>query len=332
MASEFITQEEADQMLAGTLGLDILEVKDDPADEDGVRPYEIGRQERIVRGRMPTLEIINERFSRHLRVGLFSFMRKNPEITVGSVKVQKYADFVRNLAVPTNLNVVALNPLRGHGLFIFDPGLIDTIVDALFGGKNQYKSKVEGRDFTSTEQRIISSMLNVVFDEYSKSWAPVYKIKPEYVRSEMHTQFANIANPSEMVVSTSFSIEIGSSGGTFHVCFPYSTIEPVRELLYSSMQGDQIEPDKRWSSTLERQVHNTEVELVATLTKTKVKLSDVANFRVGDILFLDIPETVEATVSGIPLVKCKYGTKNGKYSLKVQDVYTDKMELALFDR
>lgn len=328
MASEFLTQEEADSILCRILGWD--EDVSESAEEvhAGVRLYELGKQERMVRGRMPTLEIINERFGRNLKIGLFGFIRKNPEVTVGAVKVHKYADFIRNLAVPTNINIVNIHPFRGNSLFIFDPGLVDTAVDASFGGKNQFKSKIEGRDFTDTEQRIISSMLDVVFAEYAKSWAPVHKISPEYVRSEMHTQFANIANPSEMVITTSFSIEIGSSGGTFHICFPYSAIEPVREILCSSMQGDQVEPDDRWSNSLQKQVYRTEVEVVAKLAKTKVLLGDVSSLRPGDLVYIDIPEYVDAQVEGVPIMSCKFGARNGRYSLKVNEIYDEQIEEA----
>lgn len=332
MAGEFLTQEEADSILCRILGWDENSRQEADAPAGAVKPFELGKQERMVRGRMPTLEIINERFGRNLKIGLFGFIRKNPEVTVGSVRVHKYADFIRNLAVPTNINIVNLHPFKGNSLFIFDPGLVDTAVDASFGGKNQFKSKIEGRDFTDTEQRIISSMLDVVFAEYTKSWAPVYKIAPEYVRSEMHTQFANIANPSEMVVSTSFSIEIGSSGGTFHICFPYSAIEPVREILCSSMQGDTVEPDDRWSDALERQVHLTKMEVIARLAKTKISLGQVSSLQPGDLIYLDIPETVDASIEGVPIMNCKFGSRNGHYSLKVQKVFDDQIGEALLPK
>lgn len=324
MAADFLTQEEADLMIAQVLGIDLPVDEADHADTPGVlKAYDIGRQERIVRGRMPTLEIINERFGRHLKVGLFGFMRKNAEITVGSVKVQKYADFIRNLAVPTNINIVNLDPFKGNALFIFEPSLIDTIVDSLFGGKNQIKSKIEGRDFTETEQRIISRMLETVFEQYSRSWAPVFEIKPEYLRSEMHTQFANIANPSEVVVSTSFNIEIGSSGGAFHICFPYSSIEPVREILYSSMQGDQVEPDGRWRGTLEEQTQLVNVQMVAEIAAVDVPLKLIAEMQVGDLIEMDIPDYISATVHDVPVARCRYGKSGTRYALRIEEVFAD---------
>ena len=320
MSNEFLSQDEVDALLKGVTG-EADEVKDEQ-DASGVRPYNLATQERIVRGRMPTLEIINERFARLLRIGLFNFMRRTAEISVGPVKVMKYSEFVRNLVVPTNLNMVQIKPLRGTALFIFDPNLVFLVVDNLFGGDGRFHTRVEGRDFTQTEQRIIQRLLDVVFEEYEKSWKPVYPVKFEYVRSEMNTQFANIATPNEVVVTTTFNIELGSVGGEFHVCMPYAMIEPIRDLLYSSLQGDHLEVDKRWMRLLSKQVQMAEVELVANLGHAPVTLDQILNMKAGDVISLDIPEAIVAQVDGVPVMECRYGVLNGQYALKVeQDAY-----------
>jgi len=316
MAGDFLSQDEVDALLRGVNGEE--EAKESTDSNEGVRPYNLATQERIVRGRMPTLEIINERFARLIRIGLFNFMRRSPEISVGSVKVQKYNEFIRNLVVPTNLNIMSMKPLRGNGLFIFDPSLVFAVIDNLFGGDGRFHTRVEGRDFTPTEQRIIARMLEVVQHEFITAWAPVFPLQPEYVRSEMHTQFANIANPSEIVVTSTFSIELGAGGGSFHVCIPYSTLEPIRDLLYSSMQGDQAEPDKRWVNMLKKQVQMAEVNLVAQLAKTQLTIGDIMELRVGDVIPIDIEKTVEAQVDQVPVFECTYGTSGGQYALKVE--------------
>ena len=235
---EFMSQEEVDALLKGVTGESDSEAEQ--IDRSGVRPYNIATQERIVRGRMPGLEIINDRFARLLRVGIFNFMRRTAEISVGPVKVQKYSEFTRNLPIPTNLNLVHVKPLRGTSLFVFDPNLVFFVVDNLFGGDGRFHTRVEGRDFTATEQRIISKLLNLVFEHYSTSWKSVRPLQFEFVRSEMHTQFANVATPNEIVIVTQFSIEFGSTGGTLHICMPYSMIEPIRDILSSPIQGEAV--------------------------------------------------------------------------------------------
>ncbi len=318
MADDILSQEEVDALLRGVTGEP--EEAAEEAGAGGVRTYDIGRQERIVRGRMPTLEIINERFARNFRIGLFNLIRRTAEISVGPVSVIKYSEFVRNLTVPTNLNLVHMQPLRGTALFVFAPKLVFLVVDNLFGGDGRYHMRVEGRDFTLAEQRIIHKMLDVVFEEYSKSWEPIFPVRLEYIRSEMNTQFANIATPTEVVVVSTFNIELGTSGGDFHICMPYSMIEPMRDQLTSTMQADRAEADERWVTELSLQVQDAEVELVAHLGQAAITLRQILDLKSGDVISLDLPDAVVAEVDGVPLFECHYGQKNGQLALKVERV------------
>lgn len=316
MAGDFLSQDEVDALLKGVSG-ETDEPDEAQGEGGGVRSYNLGTQERIVRGRMPTLELVNERFARYLRIGLFNYMHRNAEISVGPIRVQKYSEFIRNLVVPTNLNLVVAKPLRGTALFVFDPNLVFLVVDNMFGGDGRFHTRVEGRDFTATEQRIIQGLLDVVFTEYGKSWRPVYNINFEYIRSEMNSQFANIATPSEIVVSTTFTLEFGGATADMHICFPYSMLEPIRDLLYSTMQSDQLSTDKRWIGTLRKQLQGAEVEIVAQLGSGKIKLGQILKLKAGDVIPLHIPEKIQALVDDVPLMECTYGQLNGQYALKV---------------
>jgi flagellar motor switch protein FliM len=317
MAGEFLSQDEVDALLKGVTG-ETDEQEESGSSDEGIKSYNLGTQERIVRGRMPTLELVNERFARYLRIGLFNYMHRNAEISVGPIRVQKYSEFIRNLVVPTNLNLVAAKPLRGTALFVFDPNLVFLVVDNMFGGDGRFHTRVEGRDFTATEQRIIQGLLGVVFAEYSKSWKPVHEITFEYIRSEMNSQFANIATPSEIVVSTSFTLEFGGATADMHICFPYSMLEPIRDLLYSTMQSDQLSTDKRWIGTLRRQLQGAEVEIVAQLGHGQVSLREILHLKPGDVIPISIPPKVEAMVDNVPLMECTYGQQNGQYALRIE--------------
>jgi len=320
MADNFLSQEEVDALLRGVTG-----DQDENAaseDESGIRPYNLATQERIVRGRMPTLEIINERFARLLRIGLFNFLRRSAEVSIGPVRVHKYSEFIRNLVVPTNLNLIHIKPLRGTALIVFDPSLVFLLVDNLFGGDGRFHTRVEGRDFTQTEQRIIHRVLEIVFENYAKSWEPVYPVEFEYVRSEMNTQFANIATPNEVVVATTFTIELGPVSGEMHFCTPYSMIEPIRDLLTSSLQGETLEMDKRWVRLMKQQIQTAEVELVADLGTARATLGEVLNMRIGDVIPIHVPTIIEAKVDGVPVMECSYGKLNGQYALRVEKLLT----------
>ena len=320
MADNFLSQEEVDALLKGVNG--DQDENSSLEDDSGVRPYNLATQERIVRGRMPTLEIINERFARLLRIGLFNFLHRSSEVSIGPVRVSKYSEFIRNLVVPTNLNLVHMKPLRGTALIVFDPNLVFLLVDNLFGGDGRFHTRVEGRDFTQTEQRIIQRILGIVFENYAKSWEPVYPIEFEYIRSEMNTQFANIATPNEVVVSTTFTIELGPVSGEMHFCTPYSMIEPIRDLLTSSLQGETLEMDKRWIRLMTQQIQTAEVEIVADLGIAKSSLGKVLNMKIGDIIPINVPSTVEAKIDGVPVMECTYGRLNGQYALKVEKLLT----------
>jgi len=320
MADNFLSQEEVDALLKGVNG----DQDEAPAPEDSskVRPYNLATQERIVRGRMPTLEIINERFARLLRIGLFNFLRRSAEVSVGSVRVSKYSEFIRNLVVPTNLNLVHMKPLRGTALIVFDPGLVFLLVDNLFGGDGRFHTRVEGRDFTQTEQRIIQRVLNIVFETYAKSWEPVYPLEFEFIRSELNTQFANIATPNEVVVTTTFTVELGSVSGEMHFSTPYSMIEPIRDTLTSSLQGEALEVDKRWIRLMTQQIQVAEVELVTNFGEVKVTLGDILNMKAGDVIPFSVPDRVSATVDDVPVIECTYGVFNGQYALRVEKLLT----------
>ena len=316
MSDSFLSQDEVDALLKGVNGDE--DTKEEAVDPSAVRPYNLATQERIVRGRMPTLEVINERFARLLRIGLFNFFRRSVEISVGPVRISKYSDFIRNLVVPTNLNLVHMKPLRGTGLMVIDPSLAFLMVDNMFGGDGRFHTRVEGREFTQTELRIIRRVLDILFETYEKSWEPVYPVQFEYIRSEMNTQFANIATPNEVIVAITFNVELGEVGGEMHFCFPYSMLEPIKDILTSPLQGEVLGVDKRWVRLMTQQIQAAEVEIVADLAKKKLTLHEVLNLKVGDVIPLAITEEVDVVADNIPVMRCKYGTFNGQYALRVQ--------------
>ncbi|HEX7435137.1 MAG TPA: flagellar motor switch protein FliM [Caldimonas sp.] len=322
MSEQILSQDEVDALLQGIAGDAETPEHEEVRSDGGVRSYDISSQEKIVRGRMPNLEIINERFARNVRIGLFNLIHKSPEISIGGIKVQKYSAFLREIVAPTNFNIMSVRPLRGSGLIVCDPPLVFAVVDALFGGTGKFRTRIEGRDFSPTEQRIIQRLVDVVATEYSRAWGGVYPLELEYQRSEMLPQFASIATPSEVVVSSSFAMEIGETSGSIHFCIPYSTLEPIRDVLYSTVQGDGNEPDRRWLSMMKGQIQEAEVELVVELAHAPATVEQLLAFKPGDFIELDLQRGVQAKVAGVPVFDCHYGTSNGKYALKVDQLLT----------
>ncbi|MFT6591353.1 MAG: flagellar motor switch protein FliM [Rhodoferax sp.] len=316
MSESFLSQEEVDALLEGVTG-ESQKLVEEVHERGEVRAYNISSQERIVRGRMPTMEIVNERFARNLRVGLFNFIRKSPEISVGPVTVQRYSAFLRELAVPTNFNIVAVRPLRGSGLVVCEPALVFGVIDTLYGGNGKFQARIEGRDFSATEQRVINRLVDVITEEYKKAWKGIYPLELVYQRSEMQPQFANIATPSEVVISTSFQLEIGDIAGAIHLCMPYASLEPIRDVLYSSTQGDSIEVDRRWVNLLTQEIQAAEITLVAELARADATIEQLLAMKPGDFIELDRQSRIQVTVDGVPVFECQYGTHNAKYAIRI---------------
>lgn len=324
MPNDILSQDEVDALLRGMTGGD-LDFSDDEAEESGpIRAYDLASQDRIVRGRMPTLEVINERFARLLRVSIFNFLRRAAEISVGQVRLLKYGEFVRNLVVPSNLNLVHMRPLRGTALMIFDPKLIFSVVDNFFGGDGRFHTRIEGRDFTPVEQRIIKRMLEMVMKDLQDSWHPVLPVEFEFSRWEVNPQFASIATPSEVVVVTTFSLELDGGGGDIHICMPYSMIEPIRDQLVAGMASDRIEVDHRWINALREEMQEATVTMHVNFTNVSLTVRQILEMEVGDVIPIEMPEILTATADDVPVLQGACGVSNDKYALKVTKITTPK--------
>lgn len=315
---DVLSQDEIDALLHGVDGGDV----DTQAEEnDGsAQGYDFNSQDRIVRGRLPTLEMINERFARNFRISLFNLLRRNAELSVSGVQMLKFAEYVHSLYVPTSLNLVRVQPLRGTALFVIDPKLVFVVVDNYFGGEGRFYNKIEGRDFTPTEQRIIQMLLEQAFIDMAKAWEPVTKLDFEYQSSEVNPHLANIVSPSEVVVVSTFRIDLEGGGGDLHVTMPYSMIEPIRDLLDAGVQSDVTEVDDRWIGSLRNEIFEAEIEVKSNMCDIQMNIGDVNKLQLDDVIPFDMPEKVIIESKGIPLFRGKMGLSGGKVSVKVQEV------------
>jgi flagellar motor switch protein FliM len=315
-ANDLLSQEEIDALLHGVDNGDVA-TETDVAEAGGVNSYDFTSQDRIVRGRLPTLEMINERFARLFRTSLFNMLRRTADLSVSGIQMQKFSEFVHSLFVPTSLNMIRVPPLRGKGLFVIDPKLVFSVVDNYFGGSGRFHTKIEGRDFTPTENRVIQILLNRAFEDLVVAWKPVFKVNFEYSGSEVNPQFANIVSPSEVVVVTSFHVDLESGGGDFHVCMPYSMLEPIRELLDAGVQSDRGERDERWERSLKEEIMAARIELSSNLTDVQMSVKQLAELKEGDIIPFDMPEEVDVDAADVPIFKAKLGVSDGNYALKI---------------
>ncbi|MEE8320237.1 MAG: flagellar motor switch protein FliM [Gammaproteobacteria bacterium] len=317
MSNEILSQDEIDALLTGVDSGDVETDTDESSEGGEVRSYDFNSQDRIIRGRLPTLEMINERFARNLRIGLFNFLHRSPNISVSGVQMIKFGDYIHTLFMPSNLNLVKILPLRGTALIVMNPTLVYTVVDNYFGGDGRFHTKIEGRDFTQTEMKVIQNLLQLVFKVLQEAWSPVLKVNFEYITSEVNPHFANIVSPSEVVVISTIHIELDNGGGDLHVTMPYSMIEPIRDQLDAGVQSDTSDSDDRWIRSLREEIENAPIIVSSTLTKTEITLRELKGLKAGDVIPVDIPETVAATVDGVPVFRGQLGISRGNNALKV---------------
>ena len=316
--NDLLSQDEIDALLHGVDGGDI-ETEEDIFDGEA-KSYDFTSQDRIVRGRMPTLEMINERFARYFRTSLFNMLRRSPEIAVSGVQMLKFAEYVHTLFVPTSLNLVTIQPMRGTALFVFDPKFVFISVDNFFGGSGKFYNKIEGREFTKTEYRVIELMLKRAFEDMKQAWAPVMDVDFEYQSSEVNPHFANIVSPTEVVVISTFHIELDGGGGDIHVTIPYSMLEPIRELLDAGTVSDRTEVDERWTTALIEDVKQADIDLKSILTEVDISLKDVMNMKEGDIIPFDFPETVTLmTDDDVPVYRGKFGVHQSNNAIRITE-------------
>jgi flagellar motor switch protein FliM len=263
--------------------------------------------------------MVNERFARYFRTSLFNLLRRSAEISPKGVKIIKFSDYVKNLPVPTNLNLVNANPLHGTALFVFDARFILMIVDYFFGGNGKSRFKIEGREFTPTEIRVIQILLNKTFQDLKQAWTQIMSIDFHYKSSEMNPEFANIVSPSEIVVVSTFKIEMDAGNGTFHITMPYSMIEPIREQLEAGIQSDSTEQDSRWYDALLDGLNYTEVELSSTLAKTKISLRDLMSIKTGDVIPINMPELITVFSGAVPVFCGKFQIYKGQNSIRITE-------------
>ena len=316
--NDLLSQDEIDALLHGVSSSDIDTDVDD-MDDGEARNYDFTTQDRIVRGRMPTLEMINERYARLFRISIFNLLRRSAEISVGGVQMLKFSEYVHSLFVPTSLNMVRVRPLRGTALFVLDPRLVYIIVDNYFGGDGRFHAKIEGREFTPTELRVVDMILDQVFVDYKEAWAPVMKLEFEKQNSEVNPQFANIVSPTEVVIVNTFHVEIEGGGGDFHITMPYAMLEPMREVLGAGVQSDRDNTDDRWLESLREEVKSSTVNLSCTLAEAELSLRDIVEMQAGDVIPVEIPDLVTVSAENVPVFRGKYGVSRGNMAVKIKE-------------
>ncbi len=317
---EILSQEEVDALLKGIQEGEVETEKG--IEPGGVKSYDFTGQEKIVRGRMPSLDIANERLARNFRLSLSAAIRRMVDITNVTVSITKFYDFMRGVPFPSSINIFRMEPLRGFGLLVFDAQLIFSLIEFFFGGTGKAYYKPEGREFTPIEQKIIHKVVMMFFDDMEEAWRAIFPMKPVYVRSEMNPQFVNIVTPVDVVIKVEFVLEIEGKQCKAFLCIPYGTVEPIKEKLYSAFSADRDELDMKWLDRLKDRLKEIPVVVTGVLGKCMLDVDKVVDLKANDLIILDrrVDEDIDILVEGNKKFTGKFGVFKGSYGLRVNRV------------
>ncbi|MCX8031223.1 MAG: flagellar motor switch protein FliM [Thermodesulfovibrionales bacterium] len=319
---ELLSQEEIDALLKGVQSGEIGTEEAKERILSGIRPYDFSNQERIVRGRMPGLEATNERFVRLYRNSLTSLLMKHVDVNVQGTEIIKFGEFMRTIPFPSSINIFKVNPFKGYAIYLIEAPVVFAFVEFFFGSSSAKFVKSEGRAFTSIEQRLIKNVVNVALKDLTTAWGAITEIQPEMVGSEMNPQLVTIVPPSEIVIKITIQLEIEDFEGKVYFCIPYSMIEPVKEKLYSLIQSDKFDLDRRWAEKIKESLLISEVELTAELGKTVLTLEALLNLEVGHVIILNnsVKDDILLKVEGLPLFAAVPGYSKGNQAVKITKI------------
>tara|TARA_B100000959_G_scaffold196522_1_gene205489 strand:- start:1 stop:981 length:981 start_codon:yes stop_codon:yes gene_type:complete len=319
---EVLSQGEVDALLRGVSEGEVETESDQPEEVSGVTPYDLTSQEKNIRGRLPTLDIINQMFSSLFRNTFSSMLRKAADVSTVSTDTIKFGEFLRSLPVPSSLHIFRMEPLRGHGLMVVESKLVSAIVDTFFGGTGSQEAKITGRDFSAIEIRMTKNVVLSALKDLEKAWKPVHAVSTNYVRSEVNPQFAAIVPPTDTVLVILFDIELENISGSITICLPYAAIEPIIPKLKAQFQSEEMEIDQVWVRRLRTELLQTEVEMVAELGVSDTTPGRLLEFKVGDTIMLgnDVTDPLFIKVEGVPKFKGFSGVSRGTKAIQVTEV------------
>ncbi len=328
--NQILSQSEVDALLAAVTDGDIKPAGGGDAtqnsgqvvnkDDRNIVSYDLTSQDRIIRGRLPQLEVIYEKFMRAFRVSLSSALRKIASITLTSTEFLKFGEFINTLPIPTCMSVLRFNNLRGSALMVIEAKLAYALVDSFFGGADRPYAKLDGKEFTPIELQIVKKVVELAINDLEASWATIEKIGCSFQRTEINPQFVGIVPPTDVVIASTFDVELEQASGTISIVIPYSTIEPIKQKLSTGFQVESDQTDKKlWTSIIKEQLLETDIDIKVNLGETEIKLQDLMGLKVGDIIPLtqDSSGELDIQVENVRKFKGYYGVHHGTVAMQI---------------
>jgi flagellar motor switch protein FliM len=284
---------------------------------DEIYDYDFTGREHIVRGRMPVLDLVNERFAQRFQQALHNKLQRTAEISAEPLRTVKYAEYVNSLGVSASLSRVSMRQLKGNAMVVLEAGLVGTIVDLFFGGTGQCEEVTEAREFSATEQRVIQLLLEQLVIDLQAAWAAVMTIDFEHLETGIDLQFTSIAGANDPLVVCAFQVGMDETNGTFHIALPLAVLEPITDLLDGGLHKEQSGSEQFLLRQLKKNLQRASVEVHATLLETELRLRDVLDLKAGDVIPVKIPDQVTLLAEGVPMFRGRFGIHNDKNAVKV---------------
>lgn len=322
MAEKILSQEEVDALLKGVVSGEVDTTPKAEEPEQPSKAYDLLNQEKIIRGRMPALEMINDRFIRLQTTTWRATLREEIDFSIVSTQVVKFGEFIKKIPLPSSLSIFTMEPLRGQCLYVMDAFLVYLLVDHFFGGSGQTHVKPEGRDFTLVQQRVIKSVVAQALADLEKAWHAMAPVHIKHLRSESNPQFATVVSASEIVIAVTLQVALGENTRDFFIAYPYSMMEPIKEKLYSGLVSDTSGQDGSWAAKFKSELVNVPVRATARLGTATVRVRDVMNFAPGDVLVLDQSpgDPLQLMIEGTAKFEGTAGIVRGNQAFKVSRV------------
>lgn len=323
MTDKILSQDEVDALLKGVESGEIDTESASQKDIEGIRPYDFTSQEKIIRGRMPGLEMANEAFTRLFRTSLSNLLMKFIDVSTQGLEIIKFGDFIKTIPVPSSINIFKMTPLKGCALLVVEAPLVFAFVEFFFGGSSAENVKSEGRAFTPIEGRVIQRIVKIALQDMQESWKGITHVEPELIGMEINPQFVTIVTPAEIVIKIDVLVEIENFSGKMFFCIPYSTVEQIKEKLYSGIHGDKLEADQRWTKLLRESLRETQVDVSVELAKIRMTFQDIMNFEEGNVINLgkSINDELVVNVEGVPKFWGIPGISRGNQAVKITRLY-----------
>lgn len=318
--NKLLSQDEVDALLKG---LDAGEIESEQKPDESkveVESFDWASQGTNVRGSMPLLDVINGRFCQKFRGTLSSSLRKLFDISPEPMETIRFSEFQRSLPVPTSMHLFKMEPLRGMGILVIESRLVFSLVEAFFGGSGAGSTKIEGRDFTPIEKRVIEKVVHMALANLTETWEETYPLKTEFYRSESNPLAVNVVPPEELLVSVKFEVELNKPLGKIHVCIPISSFQPIRHKLAGGYLNEDSKIDQVWVDIMKERLMPIEVELTVLMGRCSLSVKDLQNLKQGDIILLDnnFKDPLTASIEGIPKYEGYVGRRNNRKVFRVE--------------